>query len=519
LPDAGAGTAPNPETIRQLSRPETARKLTAGATLRVVNLIATTLVAFLMVPFVVHRLGDRMYGIWTLVGTFISYYGLMDLGLSTAVSRFLAGAVGAGDTARFNRLFNAALRLYLCIGAVALCAGSLLAWAAPLMAGNPSDAGLFGKLLLICSLNVALGFPVRVFVGALNANLGYDRTTPLELLTLILRTGGTIFALSFGYGIIGLAWSALLGAVPSMMLYVYLIRRLLPFLRLQRHASMRESARHLFSYSAFVFISQLSDMLKFQVDALVIAGFVGVAAVTHYRIAGTMTQYYIELMIATIGVFQTVFSQQDAQNDHAAVRKTLLLATKISAALSAFVAFGYIVWGSSFIRLWMGQSYLDAYPCLIVLTLGCLVALAQAPSVQLLYGASGHKIYAFMNCSEGIANLVLSLLLVRPYGMLGVALGTMIPMLLVKLFVHPVYVCRFAHIELRQYLFTLWRSFFLSLAAVAIPFLVYRWLAPKSFLGLLLVGAVSVLWYVPFQWLALFTRAERALFLRLRFAR
>jgi O-antigen/teichoic acid export membrane protein len=99
------------------------------------NLAATVLVSFLMVPFVVHRLGDRMYGIWALVSTFISYYGLMDLGLSTAVARFLAGAAGTHDNARFNRMFNTALRLYFWIAAAILAVGGALAVAAPVVAG------------------------------------------------------------------------------------------------------------------------------------------------------------------------------------------------------------------------------------------------------------------------------------------------------------------------------------------------------------------------------------------------
>jgi hypothetical protein len=47
------------------------RKLASGSAIRAVNLLATALVSMLIMPFVVHALGDRMYGTWALVATII----------------------------------------------------------------------------------------------------------------------------------------------------------------------------------------------------------------------------------------------------------------------------------------------------------------------------------------------------------------------------------------------------------------------------------------------------------------
>ena len=38
----------------------------------------------------------------------------------------------------------------------------------------------------------------------------------------------------------------------------------------------------MFSYSVYTFLGMFGDMLRFQVDAVVIASFIGLAAVTHY---------------------------------------------------------------------------------------------------------------------------------------------------------------------------------------------------------------------------------------------
>src|SRR5659263_266912 len=95
-----------------------AGKLASGSMLRVSNLFANVIVSLLITPFVVHSLGDRMYGFWTLIGTFIGYYGLLDFGLSTAVSRYVAGAIGAQDEKECNRVITSALFIYIWVGII-----------------------------------------------------------------------------------------------------------------------------------------------------------------------------------------------------------------------------------------------------------------------------------------------------------------------------------------------------------------------------------------------------------------
>ena len=58
----------------------TARKLASGFFFRFANTIATAVVSVVIMPFVVHSLGDRDYGIWTLVATFVGYYGVSNSG-------------------------------------------------------------------------------------------------------------------------------------------------------------------------------------------------------------------------------------------------------------------------------------------------------------------------------------------------------------------------------------------------------------------------------------------------------
>lgn len=486
--------------------------LARGSALRVTNLLATVVVSLCLVPFIVHALGDRAYGMWTIVATGVSYATLLDLGLSSAISRYLAHAQGERNDEARQEVFSTSLVLYSLIGAAAggigVAAAMIVGWAWP----DSADARLVSTLIVLLSLQFAIFFPQRVFIGALNACLRFDRTAILNLLTLAVRTALTIVLVMGGYGAIGLALAALLSTIPSFALSVYFLRQAAPSLRIDWRYSRAECRKRLFSYSVFSLGAQLADVVRFQLDIVIVAMFVGAVAVTHYRVAGMMVQYFIELMLALFGVCATVFSFQDGAKTHDRLVRTFVLTSKISLSIATFVGFGLILWGRPFIALWMGPSYLDSYPVLAILAIGTTVALWQAPSIGLLYGLERHRVFAWMNAAEGLANLALSLVLVRSYGMVGVALGTAIPMLITKLLVQPWYVCRVAEIPVAQYGRLVARTLAINVVALFVPAYVASFATP-SYQSLVVCGIVSALAYAPVAAFAL-SAEERSVVLR-----
>lgn len=484
------------------------RKVVLGAALRTGNLAANAVVSLLMMPFVVRMLGDRMYGIWVLVGAFVGYYGLVDLGLSSAVTRHLSAAVGAKDYDACNRVYNTSLRLFTGLGLVVLALACGFALASSKFARTPADAAVFWKLILILGLSLALDFPSKVYNGFLYAYLHIHLLASLDLLSLVLRTALIIAVLLRGHHVVAMAIVVLLGTLPAKILPLFYVHKTLPFLQFGWHQWDRATAKSLFSYGASSFVIRIADLLRFQVDAPVVAGFVGLAAVTHYKVAGTLTQYFVQLMQAATEAFPSIFSRHEGAKDYDALKRVFFFGSKISACSAAFIAFGLIAWGRPFITRWMGHRYLDAYPCLVVLVTGWIFGLAQSPSVQLLFGISKHKFFAWFNSMEGGANLVLSILLARKYGILGVALGTMIPMLVTKIVIQPVYVCWVASINYFDYVRRMGRTLAVILVALLIPLLLTLKFVAPNYKTLAAVGLLSAIAYVLVLWFLEFTPAE-----------
>ena len=112
------------------------------------------------------------------------------------------------------------------------------------------------------------------------------------------------------------------------------------------------------------------------------------------------------------------------------------------------IAAGILVFGKDFIRLWLGNPYVTGAwttrsdIIMLILLAANLPRMLQSISWQLLFGMARMRFLMWLNICEAVANLGLSLLLVRYYGPAGVALGTLLPLLISHGIIMPVYTSR-----------------------------------------------------------------------------
>jgi O-antigen/teichoic acid export membrane protein len=483
-------------------------KLLSGSVLQVSSLIASALASLFIMPFVVHHLGDRLYAYWAVAGAIIGYYGMLDLGLSSAISQYISIAIGRKDHLECRAIFNTALRIQSLFGAIAILATVAIALATPLFCHNPADARLFWRVILVLGITAGIGFPARVYVGVLEAELRFDVQSWLAILGVALRTGLTVFAILGGGGLLALAWMTLLASLPVTALQIWFARSVARWARIERVGIETQRAKRFFSYSVYTFLTYLADIVRFQVDPLVISGLIGLEAVTHYRIAGVFAQYYL-VMIASVGMLRPVFSRLHGADDRSGLEKAFFFGTKISLWASIFICAALIGWGKPFIARWMGMSYEDAYLPLVALSLAVFLDVCQKPSIDLLYATFKHRFYTYMNWAEGALNLVFSLALARPLGIFGVALGTLIGAFLVRVVVQPWWVCKVSGIHYGQYMRflsgNLFRCGFLTAGAIAIS----AWGLRPSYPRLASSGACAVLLYLAASWFVVFSTRER----------
>jgi O-antigen/teichoic acid export membrane protein len=343
----------------------------------------------------------------------------------------------------------------------------------------------------------------------LDALVRFDIYGWLGLLGLVLRTGLIIGAILRGGGLLALAWMTLLASLPVFALQIWFARREAPWVRIENVPVDSKRTKSLFSYSVYTFVAYVADILRFQIDPLVISGFIGLAAVTHYKIAGVLAQYYLQIIVLSVGMLQPVLSRLHGTGDRVRLERVFFFGTKISIWISMFICLALICWGKPFIARWMGLQYEDAYWPLVVLSVAVLLDVGQKPSIDLLYATFKHRFYAYLNFSEGVINLLFSLALARPFGILGVALGTLIGACVMRAVIQPWWVCKVSGLHYLDYLKfvggNLLRCSVMTSAAIVLA----AWGLRPSYPWLVTSAICAMAIYAAGSWLVVFTGSER----------
>ena len=63
-------------------------------------------VNFFLLPFIILHVGVEDYGLYLLVGAFVGYFGLLDLGVGTSLVKYIAEYNAKGDKERINKMVN-----------------------------------------------------------------------------------------------------------------------------------------------------------------------------------------------------------------------------------------------------------------------------------------------------------------------------------------------------------------------------------------------------------------------------
>ena len=169
-----------------------------------------------------------------------------------------------------------------------------------------------------------------------------------------------------------------------------------------------------------------------------IASFLSVGMVTFFAIAGNLMNYSRALIRGISTTVSPRASALEVIGRPQELQIFLLKALGFASLVIMPIAVTFLLRGSSFIRLWMGEQYGEqSGRVLWILAWALLFMASDQVAVSTMLGVGKQKLMAFVVLGEAICNLVLSVALVRPLGIYGVAWGTVVPSVVVSLCFWP----------------------------------------------------------------------------------
>jgi O-antigen/teichoic acid export membrane protein len=397
-----------------------AKNTTLGFAVQVIPL----LLAVLTIPYVIHSLGLERFGILSLASVVLSSFGLFDMGLGRATTRFVAGAIGAHEYCRIPTIIWTSTLIQF---GIASLGAILLATATPLLTSrvlkiSPQRISEARGSFFVLSAALPLVMCSRNFRGVLEASQRFDLIALVQIPTSALNAALPAVGVWMGLRVPGILSLVAMSWVASGLAYFILDRRLYPDLS-ARPSIDREIAGPLLSFGGWVALCNLTVPALVSVDRLLISSLISVRDLAFYSVP---YEAISRLLIVPGVLGNTLFPAYSAlaAGDLHGLSQLYLRSFKYVISGLAPMVFVAIFFAHDILLAWLGKDFAGRSATVMqILAVGMLLnALAQMPA-HLLDGAGRPDLRAKTFLSYLLPYLAVATILIMRAGIVGAALA------------------------------------------------------------------------------------------------
>ncbi len=408
---------------------------------------------FLITPFMLSQLQKDLYGLWVLVGSLVAYGTLLDLGIAGAVTKYVAEYRAKNNSDETCCLVSTAFAVYCTLGMIVIVISVLLAFFFPaIFSVPPENYTLASWLVFISGIGVGISIPCNTTYAILRGYQRFDLVNFIYVIKTLLSISLFIGVLLLDGGVIGITLVSVVVTLLMQIPAIVFIQRIAPDLRIKWHHINRRLFRTVAKFSTSIFLINLGGQLEYNTDEVVIGVFLPVNAVTPYNLARRLSTLPQVLTDQFLSLLLPMASAMNAINDKNGLRQLYLTSSRLTLAVFLPICTLLFILAGPILLVWVGDEYFKYAYLVRILVIASLIDTSIWPAGLILQGMARHRFLAFIALLTGVANLLLSILLVRELGLIGIALGTLIPTMAVCLiFVLP-YAMRNINVNFSQLL-------------------------------------------------------------------
>jgi len=392
------------------------------------------ILGIVMLPFNVSHLGQSSYGLWVLAASVTAYFSMLDLGYGVAQVKFAASYRARRDVQGLNQIVSTLFVFFTLMGAVAFAAGIAIAFNLQHLFNITPEQSVVGRqVVLMISGYIALGFPISVFGGVVNGFQRHFLNGYVSIVTSLVVAGVNVAVLLAGYGLVELVAATTAVRLLAYAAYCANAYRAFPGLAVRLSYVRIDRLREVTGFSTFILLIDLANKLNYSTDTLVIGAFMTTGAVAVWAVGQRLISAIQTLTTQLNGALFPVVVDAATTGDAGRLRRIFVQGTRLSLAMVIPISVVLSLLARHLILAWVGPSFIESVPVIYVLSAVVAIRVGNSTATTLLKGADRHRFLAASNLGIAVGNLALSVALVGRYGLVGVAVGTLIPLAAVSM--------------------------------------------------------------------------------------
>jgi O-antigen/teichoic acid export membrane protein len=414
------------------------KRISRNVVATVSQVVVSGLVFFVLYRYLYDRLGVEQIGVWSLVLAATSVSRIGDLGLSAGVVRFVAQALGRGDTRRAADVVQTVTLTLGVFMAILLVAGYPL-FVLVLNYFLPSHGVLIALSILPYSLmSLWVMIIVSVFNGGLDGCLRMDLRCLLMGLSHLAYLGLAMLLVP-KYGIEGVAMAQLLQSFGLLIMLWWVLKQQMKELPLIPLHWKWPVLKDMFGYGVNFQIITVMNMLFDPLVKALMSRFGGLETLGYYEMANRLILQGRAIIIEASRVMvPTIATLQEHNIDRATQLFIISYRMTFYVAVLFYTLLGICITAIS--MLWLGHYQTTFVQFALLLNLGWFANTLIGPAYFSNLGSGKLRTNMISHIIMGLCSLFVGTALGLNWGGVGVVIGTIVGLIAGSIFLLVIHI-------------------------------------------------------------------------------
>jgi O-antigen/teichoic acid export membrane protein len=427
-------------------------QLKKGALLSYITIILTNGVGLLLTPFMIQKLGDSEYGLYTLIGSLVGYISILDFGLNNSIIRFVAKFKAQNDRKGEENFLATTMIIYSIISLVIVLAGILLyfnlnSFFEKLTVNEIVKAKTMFAILIF---NLAITLPGGAFAGICSGYEKFVFPKALNIIKYIVRSLMVFGLLMYGGDSISIVILDTFLNIFIIIIEAYFVLNRLK-VNFKLYHFQFKLVKEIFAYSIWIFVFAIVGQFQWKAGQVILGVMSGTTAVAIYGVGIMLGSYYGAFSTAISGVFLPRATQMTFRNSTGKELTTMMIRIgRISLVILLMILGGFILYGKQFVFLWVGDNYGESWLIALIVMVAYTLPLVQAFANSILEAKNKFAFKAMVYIILIALGTFFGTYLVEEYGSIGIILGTTSGWMLSQIVMNLFY-SRVIQIEIRRF--------------------------------------------------------------------
>lgn len=320
-----------------------------------IRLFVTSVCGFITTRFVYKALGDDNYGLYSLVGSIITFIAIINTVMVSASNRFIASSIGAGDTKRVNEIVNICLIIHGAIATLIIFAGIPIGdWYIYNFVnynGNIEDAVVVFNISLIASAVSFIGVPYHGVLMARERFIVFCGTDIISAVAKMICCYYLIYYFENKLIVYALIM-AIMTAYPTIVNFVYCNKHFKNDIKFKFIKELRKY-REILSFSVWTGYGAIAQVSQAQLTAILVNAFFNTLMNTALGFANTIKSLLLMFSQNVTKSIAPQITKSYASGNNERCHKLVIISSKIGFMIMIIVSFPLITQTDYLLKLWL----------------------------------------------------------------------------------------------------------------------------------------------------------------------